>query len=188
DVALALEVLARQHLELVLAARPELLPLVVEPPEPPGEPARGAFEEGAAQPRVALADAARRHAGGRAHQLARVADSGGDRMEVRVADIAPTGVVLERRVTRRMEPDRYVQLFQRAPQGVARFVVQVLTVDRIGGADDADGTELLDAPARLGDGRGNIVHRHLRRELQPGRLLLTVVGRPVVVGARQRGP
>src|SRR5437879_9503150 len=39
DVALTLEILARQELELMLAARAELLPLVVEPPEPPVKPA-----------------------------------------------------------------------------------------------------------------------------------------------------
>src|SRR5262249_56906023 len=137
DVTLALEVLARQHLELVLAAWTELLPLFVEPPEPPGEPAGRAFQEGAAQPRMALEDAARRHAGDRAHQLDRVADGVGDRVKGRVTDVAPTGVVLERRVASRMEPDRHVELFQRAPQRVARLVVQVLAVDRIRGADDA---------------------------------------------------
>src|SRR3989442_252954 len=41
DVALTLEVFARQHRELVLAARAELLPLVVEPPEPPVEQPAG---------------------------------------------------------------------------------------------------------------------------------------------------
>src|SRR5437773_9801417 len=58
DVALALEALAREQRELMLAARAELLPLVVEPPEPPGEPARGAFEKRAAQPGMALEDPA----------------------------------------------------------------------------------------------------------------------------------
>src|SRR5258705_3989428 len=58
DVALALEVLAGQHRQLMLAARAELLPLVIEPPEPPVEPSGGAFEEGAAEPRVTLEDAA----------------------------------------------------------------------------------------------------------------------------------
>src|SRR5436190_3095479 len=187
DVALTLEVFARQHRELVLAARAELLPLVVEPPEPPVEPAGGALEEGAAQPGMALEDAAGGHAGDRSHQLDGVANGVRDRVEVRVADVAPSGVVLERRVAGRMKPDRHVELLERAPQRVARLVVQVLAVDRIRGADDRDGAELLDAPARLVDRRRDAVHRHLRGELQPGRLALAVVGRPVVVGARQRG-
>src|SRR5439155_819297 len=93
DVALALEVLARQHRELVLAAGAELLPLVVEAPQPPVEPAGGAFEKRAAKPRVALQDAARRHAGDGPHQLDRIADGVGDRLEVGVADVAPPGVV-----------------------------------------------------------------------------------------------
>src|SRR2546428_1795444 len=92
DVALALEVFARRHRQLVLAAGAELLPLVVEPPQPPVEPAGGAFEKRAAEPGMALENAARGHAGDGAHQLDRIADGVGDRLEVCVADVAPPGV------------------------------------------------------------------------------------------------
>src|SRR5881409_57219 len=148
DVALTLEILARQHRKLMLAPRPELLPLVVEPPEPPVEPAGRALEERAAQPGMALEDTARGHAGDRAHQLDRIADGVGDRVEVGVADVAPAGVVLERGIAGRMESDRDVELLERAPERLARFVVQVLPADRVRRADDADGAELPDASPR----------------------------------------
>src|SRR5262249_28739132 len=61
DVALALEIFARGHRQLELAARPELLPLVVEPPQPPVHPARRPLEERAPHPRMALAPPPARH-------------------------------------------------------------------------------------------------------------------------------
>src|SRR6266508_2274953 len=48
DVALALEVFAGQHRQLMLAAGAELLPLVIDPPQPPVEPSGGTLEKGAA--------------------------------------------------------------------------------------------------------------------------------------------
>src|SRR5262249_59227099 len=97
-----------RDLELVLAAGAELLPRIVEAPQPPVEPASGAFEKRAAQPRMALEDAARRHAGERSHQLDGIADGMGDRVEVGVTDVAAPGVILERAVAGRMEADRHV--------------------------------------------------------------------------------
>src|SRR3989475_7781797 len=130
DVALALEVFARQHRQLMLAAGPELLPLVIEPPQPPAEPSGGAFEEGAAQPGVALADSAGGHASDGPQQLDWIANGMGDRVEVGVPDEAPPGIVLERGVAGRMKSDRHVELLERGPQRLARLVVQMLAVDR----------------------------------------------------------
>src|SRR5437762_11874400 len=114
----------------MLAAGPELLPLIVEAPQPPVEPAGGAFEKRAAQPGMAFEDAAGGHAGDRAHQLDRIPDGVGDRVEVRVPDIASPGIVLQRGVAGRMKSDRHVELFERAPERLTRFIVQVLAVDR----------------------------------------------------------
>src|SRR5262245_4070121 len=186
DVALALEVLARRHLQLVLAAGPELLPLVVEPPQPPVQPPGRPFEERAAQLRVAVEDAAGGHARDRAHELDRVANRVGDRVEIGVPDVALPGVVFERGVAGRMEADGHVELFELVPERLARRVVEVLAVDGVGRADHRDGAELLDAAARLLDGEPDVVHRDLRGELEPPRIFLAVVVGPVVVGAGQR--
>src|SRR3989441_11578714 len=110
---ISLEVFARQHRQLMLAAGPELLPLVIEPPQPPAEPSGGAFEEGAAQPGVALEDSAGGHASDGPHQLDWIANGMGDRVEVGVPDEAPPGIVLERGVAGRMKSDRYVELLER---------------------------------------------------------------------------
>ena len=110
----------------------------------------------------------------------------GDRVEVGVADEAPPGIVLERRVAGGMESDGYVELLQRTPQRLARLVVQVLAVDRVRGTDDSHGAQLPDAPVRLVDRRRDVVHRDLGGELQPLRPALAIVVRPVVVGARER--
>ena len=115
DIALAPEVFARQHRDLALAARSELLPLIVEPPEPPIEPPRRPFEEGAAQSRVTIEHAAARQAGERPHQLDRVAEGVGDRVKIGVPDITSPGIVLERRRAGRMEPDRHVEPFEFVP-------------------------------------------------------------------------
>src|SRR5262249_25486195 len=45
DVALPLEIFARRHRQLPLAARAEFLPLVVEPPQPPMQPTSRSFEK-----------------------------------------------------------------------------------------------------------------------------------------------
>src|SRR5207245_7109200 len=171
-------VFAGQHRQLMLAAGAELLPLVIEPPQPPVEPSGRAFEEGAAQPRVSLEDARGGHAGDGPHQLDRIANGMGDRVEVGVADEAPAGIVLERGVAGRMKSDRHVELLQGTPQRLARLVVQMLAVDRVRGADDGDGAKLPDAPARLFDCGRNAVHRHLGGELQPRRLAPAIVVRP----------
>src|SRR3989449_3535859 len=144
----------------MLAAGPELLPLVIEPPQPPAEPSGGAFEEGAAQPGVALEDSAGGHASDGPHQLDWIANGMGDRVEVGVPDEAPPGIVLERGVAGRMKSDRHVELLERGPQRLARLVVQMLAVDRVRGADDGDGAKLPDASARLFDRRRDAVHRH----------------------------
>ena len=64
---------------------------------------------------MALHDAAARHAGDRPHQFDRVADRMGDRVEVGMTDIAPSGIILQRRVAGRVEADRHVELFERVP-------------------------------------------------------------------------
>src|SRR5437867_11767652 len=114
----------------MLAARAELIPPVIEPPHPPVEPAGSAFEEGAAKPRMSLEDAAGGQAGDGPHQLDRIANGMGDRVEVGVADEAPPRIVLERSVAGRMESDRHVELFLRAPQRLDRLLVQMLAIDR----------------------------------------------------------
>src|SRR5690606_9257885 len=52
DVALTLEIFARRHRQLHLAARTELLPVVVQAPQPPVQPSGRAFEKCAAQLRM----------------------------------------------------------------------------------------------------------------------------------------
>ena len=85
-----------------------------------------------------------------------------------------------------MEADRHVELLERVPQRLARFVVQMLAVDRVRRADDRDRAQLLHAAARFLDRHPDVVHRDLRGELEALRIGLAVVGGPVVVGARQR--
>src|SRR2546427_217747 len=77
-----------------------------------------------------------------------------------------------------MKSDRHVEFLQGTPQRLARLVVQMLAVDRVRGADDGDGAELPDAPARLFDCGRDAVHRHLGGELQPRRLAPAIVVRP----------
>src|SRR5580692_7034422 len=71
DVALALEVLARQHRQLTLAAGSEFLPLIVEPPQPPVEPPRRSFEERGPQFGMAFEDATGGKAGDRPNAMPR---------------------------------------------------------------------------------------------------------------------
>src|SRR5262249_60841883 len=132
-VATALQILTRQQPELVLEARADRLPLVVQPPEPPVEPSGCTLEERAAQARMPLEDAARRHARDGAHQLDRVADGVRDRMEIRMADVAAAGVVLERGVAGRVEPDPHAEGLQRAPQGVGGPGRRMLAGKRVWG-------------------------------------------------------
>src|SRR4030095_6839510 len=120
DVALTLEVFAGWHRQLMLAAGAELLPLVIEPPQPPVEPASSPFEKSAAQPRVPIEDSAGGHAGDGPHQLDRIANGMGNRVKVGVPDEAPPGIVLERGVAGRMKPDRHVELTQRTPHRLPR--------------------------------------------------------------------
>src|SRR4051812_6711851 len=82
DIALPLEVLARRHAQFVFAAGTIFLPLIIEAPQPPVQPSRGAFEKCAAQLRVAFEYAAGRHARDGTHQLDRIADRMCDRKEV----------------------------------------------------------------------------------------------------------
>src|SRR5205809_691993 len=92
--------------------------------------------EAAGRARVPRQGAAGRDAGDRAQQLDRVANGVGDRVDIRVPDVAPPGVVPGRGVDGWMEPDRHAQLLQRVPQRIACLVVQVLAVDRVRRADD----------------------------------------------------
>src|SRR5205823_2344490 len=62
DVALPVEVLAREPADLHLGTGAELLPRFVQTPEPPGQPAARALEKRAAQARVTLEHAAGGHA------------------------------------------------------------------------------------------------------------------------------
>ena len=115
DVTLALEVLARRHRQLMLAAGPELLPLVVKPPQPPVDPAGRPFKERTAQLRVAFKNAAGSHAGDSAHQFDRVADGMSNRVKIGVADITRPGIVLKRTVAGWMKADRHIEPFELVP-------------------------------------------------------------------------
>src|SRR6516165_12263840 len=119
QIALPFEILARRQRQLALAARAKLLPLVVEPPEPPIEPAGGAFEKSAAQLGVAFEHAAGGHAGDRTHQLNRIADRMRDRVEIGVADITPAGVVSQRGLAGWMEADGHAEPLDLGPQRLA---------------------------------------------------------------------
>ena len=109
-VALGEEVLARQLADLHLGAGAELLPGLVEAPEIPGQPAAGALEERAAQPRMPLEDATGGHAAEGHHQLDRVAAGHPDDAAVRGVEVTPRDVVSERRLPGRMEADRHAEL------------------------------------------------------------------------------
>src|SRR4029453_13356109 len=112
----------------MLEARAELLPLIVEPPEPPVEPSGGALEEGAAQPGMAFQNSAGRHARAGPHQLDRIANGVSDRVEVGVSHVAAPGVVLQRAVPGRMKSDRHLGILQGAPKRIAGPAVKMLTV------------------------------------------------------------
>jgi len=70
---------------------------------------------------MALEDAAGRHAGDRTHQFDGVADRVRDRVEIRMTDIAPPGVVSERSRPGRVKADRHVEIFEFVPKGVRRL-------------------------------------------------------------------
>src|SRR5512146_2006246 len=69
EAALALEIFAGQHRELLLTFRTPLLPLAVKAPQPPREPPSRALKKGAAQFRVPFQNTAGRHACQRQHQF-----------------------------------------------------------------------------------------------------------------------
>src|SRR5580693_10157795 len=96
---------------------------------------------------MAFEDATGGKAGDRPHQLDRVADRMGDRMEIGVPDIAPPGIVPQRSGASRMKPDRHIEPLEFVPEWLAGLVVQMLAVDRVGGADDRDGAQLDDTAA-----------------------------------------
>ena len=85
-----------------------------------------------------------------------------------------------------MKTDRDVELLQCIPQRFAGVVVQMLTVDGIGRADHGDRAEFFHAASRFFHRTLHVVHRDLGGEFQALRILLAVVVRPVVVGARER--
>src|SRR5439155_2344 len=119
DEALALEVLAGRRLQLRRLAALRHLPVLVEPPEEPRQPAAVALEERDAQAREALEDAAGRHRGDGGHQFDWIVEPAGDgrarRREVAVDEVR-VGVV----VRRRMKADRDVQALGLGPERIHR--------------------------------------------------------------------
>src|SRR5439155_774746 len=133
------EVLARELRDLDVRAWAELLPRLVEPPEPPREPAARALEERAAKPGMPLEHAAGGHAREGEHQLHRVAGCHADDAPVRMIQVAPGDVVAQRGLARRVEADRDLELLDRAPEGLELRVVDVAAVHRVGITDHRDG-------------------------------------------------
>src|SRR5207302_7657819 len=137
--------------------RAELLPHLVQTPEPPREPAARPFEKRAAQPRVALQHAAGGEAREGEHQLHRVAAGDTDDASVRVIEIAPRDVVAERGLPGRVEADGHLELLDRVPEGLEFRVVDVASADRIRVADHGHGTQLADGAPGLADRPADIV-------------------------------
>src|SRR4029077_15035418 len=132
--------------DLHLRARPELLPGLVQTPEPPREPAARALQEGAAQPRVPLEDPAGREAGEGEHQLHRVARGRADDAPVRMIEIAPRDVVTERVLPGWVEADGHLELLDRRPERLEFRIMNVASADRIRVPDHGDRTQLAHRP------------------------------------------
>src|SRR5204863_4542958 len=118
-------VLARPLRDLHLRARSELLPRLVEAPEPPRQPSAGAFEEGAAQPRMPLEHAAGGETGERKHQLDGVAARDADDTAVGMIEIASRDVVAQRGLARGVKANRHRELLDRVPERLELRIMDV---------------------------------------------------------------
>src|SRR6267143_2139075 len=126
DVALPEELLARECGYLHLRAGAELLPGLVEAPEPPGEPAARALEEGAAQPGVTFEHAPGGEAREGEHELHRIAPGAADDASVRVVEETVGDVVAQRGLPGRVEPDGHAELLDRVPERLELWFVDVV--------------------------------------------------------------
>src|SRR6266568_5103877 len=149
--ALALEVLAGRHRQVAGVDVADPLPVLVHAPEQEGHPATVAFEEGHAQPRMTLEDAARAEGAGGQHHLDRM---GVDVLEHRVgAELLANLAELGARAL--VEAQRDFQLLERGPERLVVWVVPVTPVHLVRPQEDAAEAELAHAPARL---RHRVVH------------------------------
>src|SRR5437879_6094472 len=151
DPALALEVLARRAREVRRLDGATPLDVLVHPPEEPGRPAAVALEEGDAQARVALENAAHAHADARLHHLERVAHHVAH--DALVEPLAGLLDVLHLPRAALVETDRHAQALELGPQRVVVRVMPVAGVDRVRAHEHRLEAELGHGAARLGDGR-----------------------------------
>src|SRR5947209_4444204 len=127
DEALPLEVFARRHRQLARVDVTQPLPVLVHAPEQERHPAAVALEEGHAQPRMALEDAARAEGAGGEHLL--------DRMGVDVLQHRVGAELLahlpELRARPLVEAQRDLELLERGPERLVVGIVPVASVDLV---------------------------------------------------------
>src|SRR3989449_11267237 len=163
--ALALEVLAGRHRQVAGVDVADPLPVLVHAPEQEGHPATVAFEEGHAQPRVTLEDAARAEGAGGQHHLDRM---GVDVLEHRVgaellADMAELGA------RPLVEAQRDLELLELGPQRLVVRIVPVAPVHLVRPQEQAPEAELSHAAAGLGPRLPHGAPReHTRPQPTPG--------------------
>src|SRR5215510_3589284 len=180
DEALPLEVGARRHRQLARVDVAEPLPVLVQAPEQEGHPAAVALEEGDAQPRMALEDAARAEGAGGEHLLDRM---GIDVLEHRVgAELLADLTELGARAL--VEAERHLELLERGPQRLVVRIVPVASVHLVRPEEHRAEAVLAHAAPRLGHGVVDVEGRDHAGAEQPLGILLAEVVEPVVVGAR----
>ena len=109
-----------------------------------------------------------------------------DGEEIGVAHITPAYIRFQRAVAGGVKPDGYVEFFQCTPQWLAHLIMQVLAVHGVRRADHRHGAQFLHTTLGLFHRKADIVHGDLCGKFQSLWIVLAIIRRPVVVGARQR--
>src|SRR5262245_4596813 len=158
------------------------LPMLVQPLEPRRQPAGAGLEEGDAQLREAMEDAAHRER----HDGDHLADGVGEgvHLEPRLPAVDPERHLIDG-LTAAVHAHRDAEVLGRLPHHVEARVVEVLLADVLG-RDHADHAQLADAAAQLGGGRLGIDHRQLRHRHQALRRVARELRPAVVQGAAER--
>src|SRR5438876_4913056 len=187
DEALADEVLARPLCDRWILEAPRILPVLVETPEPEGQPGPVAFEEGHLQSWEAGQHPAERHRLHGQHLLHAV------RARVLECERVVAEAIRPHRGHGRghglVEAERHAEVLDRRPERIEDRPVPVDSgARRVRSEKDRLEAQLRHRAARLADRQGDVLDReHGRSVHPPGIAGLAEVGQPVVVGPRDRG-
>src|SRR5207249_4082731 len=187
DEALTDEVLARPLGDRWILEAPRILPVLVETPEPEGQPGPVAFEEGHLQSWEAGQHPAERHRLHGQHLLHAV------RARVLECERVVAEAIRPHRGHARghalVEAERHAEVLDRRPERIEDRLVPVDSgARRVRSEKDRLEAQLHHRAARLADRQGDVLDReHGRSVHPPGIAGLAEVGQPVVVGPRDRG-